>query len=167
MIFSSEMWTLAEAAEAAGLSVATVRSWVQRGHINLDDDHLRAFTTNPHVLSLAAVWRLAVTARLVSILSIGPDRGWLLAGALATPAGDAGREPNELFAAGLSLLIVSSDLMTADVINVWPFTPFADIARAGTPVALIDLNQITEPLLPALRQIRGRRRSRAPVAGER
>lgn len=128
---ASHKFTISQASDAARVLPNTVRTWLQRNHIDLLGDRGSQAADGkglPHYISYRGVMRLALTARLVEC-GIHPRSAWLSALRFTDSANTSyweegpastrsDRKLGQLYPTGLTLLVVRPNKEVGRVINV-------------------------------------------------
>lgn len=123
-------YPLSKAAELAGISVNTLRSWYQRGHLRVGlGDKSSEGAGLARYVSAATVVAIAITAELVQ-MGISPKRAGDAAIKFAH-TGDQKRNPGHTFQDGWTVLVFAADESwmggTCRILNIDKNAPFAEV----------------------------------------
>jgi hypothetical protein len=156
-------FTTADACTAAGIGLATLKSWLSREPAVIllrESDQPALGLDHRHLLSLRRVFQIALTAELMR-LGVNAQRAGNLA-ALFTDQGDerpaawrngsghAHRLPGHLFANG-STVLVANKARFGPVISTVTNTPFVEVVtRHNASVLVVDIDKIVDRVLATL-----------------
>ncbi|RJG45591.1 hypothetical protein [Mesorhizobium sp. DCY119] len=153
------MFTIAEAAKAAGTNSATVRTWIHNSKFWFEDHEIERAETNgqAHKITFEGAMRLALMAKL-TLSGVAADRAFQHV-LKFFDAGDwhcadkPARAPGSLYEAGETLIVGYAGEDEARIVNAPLDATLASVLDLSKPAAfVIHMNSLRRLMLDSLAQ---------------